>query len=631
MNHYTGFDELDGWYTDAARPFVSTNGYRQSPPLACGVECRGCGTLAGGADTWIKPVVSPEADLLDWLEQTLWMNAHRISAEYQFEAAVKSKASGGCDMTLTFPGVGDAVVVPTKRVFQESDTTYVSWSLLYDFEQASVRFGLPPRPLTRGGFSASPAFLVLLFKWYDKTTNHHTVDLLEKKLVQAQLIADLFVKALYGYCADNDKYSVAADGSVGVAYSGVDKNFIQSFKKAWVDGVLMQRYTKLVGKGKTQVAAELWRVKTPPLFKLMRETRAQKRSAAQIMNPVVINEKTFRRVVCDMVEVVFKGVDVWDRIEFKYDEYETDRVRFNTALCLLQLGIGSRSRGIIAVNKITECDSPVKAAYDLMSSLDHKLALRVEHMTKDKPLEWKAYKTFKRVSEFDSDFTIADAFDVASKDSALNVVDRPLQYYLFDPVLHHASKGVRIDLDKIYASPDRNPRDVYMQLLKTCRDYLHDMHPDKVKWDKYSTGGRDIWVVAGCDRLSPRMGSLYRSVYPGMRAVCEQYLRRPGLGMVSFGTHELRRLYVCYSFEFFGRGKTKEIAYAQYVLKHATLSSTVFYTTLQFDMFLGSGSSEQIAARESMMASVSAVAESVASLKRTLASIDKNPTKKTCT
>jgi hypothetical protein len=50
--------------------------------------------------------------------------------------------------------------------------------------------------------------------------------------------------------------------------------------------------------------------------------------------------------------------------------------------------------------------------------------------------------------------------------------------------------------------------------------------------------------------------------------------------------HQLRRMYVCYSYEYFGRGISKEIGYAQYVLRHTSISSSMRYTTLSFVMAL---------------------------------------------
>jgi hypothetical protein len=193
---------------------------------------------------------------------------------------------------------------------------------------------------------------------------------------------------------------------------------------------------------------------------------------------------------------------------------------------------------------------------------------------------------------------------------------------LFDPIVHYKSQGIVVDPVKCYKGENHHPREVYMSLFQACREYIHTKHKKTIDWVSYKTGGRSIWVASENDRLSSRMSTLYKQVYPNMKAVCEKYLKRDGLGLDTYGTHELRRLYVCYSFEFFGRGKTKEIAYAQYVLHHASLSSTIYYTTLQFDMFLGHGDAEQIALREGMIATLSSVNVSIETLKRKLLEVE---------
>ena len=54
-------------------------------------------------------------------------------------------------------------------------------------------------------------------------------------------------------------------------------------------------------------------------------------------------------------------------------------------------------------------------------------------------------------------------------------------------------------------------------------------------------------------------------------------------------THELRRLYACYSYQFFGVHTMKEMAYAQRVLGHRNLETSAFYTSLQIKLIPGTG------------------------------------------
>lgn len=621
-----------GKHSDTYPPFVSTNGSRHSPPFGACLDCYSCTRVQPKKGSWVEPTLTG-GDFMDYVESILIHNASQISAEYIFESEVKLCRADGCT-ELIIEHNDTVSVVGINSVFQVSDATYVSWSLLYALRRAATKFNLVLCAPGRGGFSASPAYLIALFKAYDDTiwskslSKSITVDELKVLLVKSQRVADLFIKALYGYDAKKNVYTVSSYGAVAKAFVGIDKNFIQSFKKAWGDSYTMSQYILLYGKGKTWVTDELWVVATPPMFKMLRESMEEKRTTNQIQNPVIVNEKSFRRVVGDMLDVVFSGVTEWDCVDIPYTldthgkEDDIQRERFNTALCLIQLGIGSRSRGIIAVNRIETFDTPVNTELSALKSLDHLMALRVQNLTKDKPNEWKAYKTYKKLSEFDSDFTMSDAQLLVDTGDQNDVLDKPVQYYLFDPVTHDASRGRSVDASSYYRFAVHHPREIYMQLFKTCRDYVYAKHPKLIKWTSYECGSRTIRVAAPDSRLSAEMGLLYRSIYPGMKAVCAKYLKSPGLGLVTFGTHELRRLYVCYSFEFFGKGKTKEIAYAQYVLRHASLSSTVYYTTLQFDMFMGKGAADEIALHETLLTSVSDVEESITNLKRKLSELE---------
>jgi hypothetical protein len=624
------FKGVDKWYTKEYPAFVSTNGNRQSPPMGTSLDCVGGGFTGSGVGDWIEPPDTKGSDFLDWMQKALRLNKHLMASEYEFEASVKACCKQSDIIRICNMGTDQETTLRVDQIFQKSDVTYGSWSFLYALSRAAVRFGLGDLKLDSGGFSAAPAALVSAFKIYDKKFSVNSSPALEKKLLQSQDVANKFIMCLYNYNCRKTEYRAQASGSIGHSYLGLDKNFIQSFKKAWCDGRMMKAYTRLNKRGKTDVASEMWRVVMPPLFKQLRLDIETRRATQQMLNPVRINEKNFRRVVSDMIDFVFTGTDKWDEVEVNYtvDEHGVEDVgerdRFNVALCLLQLGIGSRSRGIIAVNQIEQLDVPVVGELALMRSLDPRASLRVKYLTKDKPVEWKAFKTFKRLSEFDSDFTLFDAVQLVHTESEVDVIDKPFQYYLFDPLSHYAAQGITLASHTVYAGRNHHPREIYMQLLHTCRNYVHDKHPETVKWETYKTGGREIWVVSKHDRLSENLSKVYRSIYPGMKAVCERYLKRPELCMESFGTHELRRLYVCYSYEFFGRGKTKEIAYAQYVLRHVSLTSTVYYTTMQFEMFLAGGCRDEIKAREDMIATLAFVEDAVVNLKRKVLDVEQD-------
>ena len=101
------------------------------------------------------------------------------------------------------------------------------------------------------------------------------------------------------------------------------------------------------------------------------------------------------------------------------------------------------------------------------------------------------------------------------------------------------------------------------------------------------SGKRKIFMVKEEDTVSADRTQLYNAVYNIYKKKCGVWLSLiPNLQDKDKNTHMLRRMYVCYSFEFFGRGRLKEIGYAQYVLRHKSIQSSVFYTTMQFSMAL---------------------------------------------
>jgi hypothetical protein len=614
---------LDAWDQVGYYPFRSTNGFRRSPPYGANVFSVDAGCSPAGNE-WTKVELRPDHDFLDWIEETIETNKLSIGGEYLFEAQIKMSTVFNPRVVLEHQITSESVVVNSDQIFQKSDVTYISWTLLSDMSYAARELNLSFNVLKNGAFAATSGYLVTLFKSYDESILPGLgQEVLKRKLIQAQRVADLYVKALYQYNANSDVYEVSTTGSIAKAYRAVDKNFLQSFKKAWWESNLLKFYSAGCKCSDIVVGVKLWRAFSPPLFKVMREISAVATSTRRIQSPVKVNEKTFRGVVGKMVEVVFSGVTFWDQVDIPFivdihgKEDKHQQLRFNTALCLLQLGIGSRSRGVIAVNKIIAFDAPVGGIVPGVVDLDPMATLRVSHLTKDCDDEWKAYKLWKRGVEHTPDFTMEDARMRVAVSAHTDHVDRCLQYYLFDPIVHNASNGVVVTADDCYSvGCKRHPREIYMQLLQVCRSYVHSKHPHTIKWEVYKSADRNIFVASKCDRLSKRMKVLQQSIYPGMKAACVSYLNTPGLGLDAYGTHELRRLYICYSFEFFGRGHTKEIAYAQHALQHVSLSSTVYYTTIQFDMFDARTLTDQINEHEQLAVNVLKKERGVNNLKR---------------
>jgi len=303
-----------------------------------------------------------------------------------------------------------------------------------------------------------------------------------------------------------------------------------------------------------------------------------------------------------MQDEVFSGVKDWGKVTLKKEV--TVGKRLASAICLLQLGIGSRVLGIIAVNKIEALESiETKATEDTKMDRDATLVLqdirtglRVGRITKNKNEDLQTVNLFNSRARFDEEFTEEKAREIIKGEREAFVIDKPLQYYFFD----------QNTVKKEATGTVSEPREVFLQLLKAVRECVKHVsevglkkqeanwvlkNPGKknkmprVKWESYTSAERTIFMVKETDTASAAMTQLFNSVYNVVKKKCVSWLSTiPNLQDTT--THMLRRMYVCYSYQFFGRGRLKEIGYAQYVLHHKSIESSIFYTTMQFNMAL---------------------------------------------
>ena len=139
----------------------------------------------------------------------------------------------------------------------------------------------------------------------------------------------------------------------------------------------------------------------------------------------------------------------------------------------------------------------------------------------------------------------------------------------------------------------QRPRDVFIQLFKAVRDEIKRLSEEKegkglkyiVEWESYQTLDRKIYMIKDTQRDKTGVEKFMKSVWVGMNKTCIEWLDMiPHLKEKN--PHQLRRMYVCYSYEYFGRDISKEIGYAQYVLRHTNIATSMLYTTMSFKMAL---------------------------------------------
>jgi Skp family chaperone for outer membrane proteins len=345
-------------------------------------------------------------------------------------------------------------------------------------------------------------------------------------------------------------------------------------------------------------------------MKTIREKDKSQRQTMLLTSPTVVDEADIWEAVTKLCQVVFDGVDKWDKIEI--DKGQTsDKAymkRMGCALCLLQLGVGSRSKGIIGVNEIDLVDSKgveerseVEEAKDLFGGYGRLVTVR--RLTKDKDVKLKAVIAKNKAGHVlgvdgDADNDIDDFLKAAETQSEMRNVTKPLQYYFFDPMQFPFTGKTPEDRLERWASTDtttHDPRRVFFALLRTVRDNIryHCMREKSgVKW-RYSRTGGDVndftahWAITPEFDRSSEYKKCYSKWYKAMTDVIHDNLLRHMKNLKNRATHELRRLYVCYAYQQFGARTMKEVAFANRVLMHESFNTTLFYTSLQIRLMVG--------------------------------------------
>ena len=636
------------------------------PPFLCGIKYqlddeKGWTSLlkAGANKGW--PDSNSKPDLLDWMKKFLSKRdvRKRFFQEFQAETAIKNmmKKGGvekGNNMLLrVFIGAdnGNGWQGPASELFgtyngaEGIEMRYGSWSAMLEvrdyikdkWSKKSTNYQTLWDKVDnkgRGGFSWSATTLCKFFGVYGQ---YHKASLkTEEKLYAAvesiAVITKYVQQGLWDWDDKTETWGVGVDNVMFVSHPNLDQNLVGKIKTnaAAADGMgglrtqetvkrlaQLQTKTKELKKGAaTNVLDDIWKkvgLKQVQAFKIYNVRKGGQKATIQILNPTVVKEKTFRAMTDSMIKEVFGATKKWDAVKIKVD----DERRLNTALCLLMLGIGSRSRGILGINKIEAMDTITKSEEDgigvreagdaIFAGIGADMTLRVSRITKEKEREVLTKKLMDTSSMGDEEggMTEKAAREIIKMQSEARIIDKPFQYYFFDPVAFNRRNtgGGDVKVGDLYSTTDtkrQTPRHVFLALLQQVRAALKagaQSGEKAMKWEKYTTEGLGIDIVSDTQDSGGvvAMARYFSRVYNSMHTRCRELLSQiPTLKNGMGGTHELRRMYVCYSYEYFGRGKVKEIGYAQYVLRHQAIQTSIRYTTLQFEMMMGSEISEKM-------------------------------------
>jgi hypothetical protein len=546
-------------------------------------------------------------DVLDFLIRTLTTPSVIKRVGEEFCAEAKIKLSKFATLAVESVRDGRSGEHPSSMFFHASNITYGSWSLSALVRDALSDAGYKP-PSTVVSCEGLMMYVVIPGYTERHISRLNTPDEIMEVLKKMGSLYQLMQRAMWDWNEKKKVFELGMCPEKFKAYKNKDSNTVRLASGDRTFGfrsnLLVLKLAGLENKTPAQVTREFTRgllFQVPELKEVKRKEVAS-RGTMLILHPTIIEEVTFRTMVKGMQDEVFGGVKDWGKVVLKKEGAVGKRLA--SAICLLQLGIGSRALGIIAVNKI-EALQPVETKATEDTKLDRdatfilqdiRTGLRVGRVTKNKNEDLQTIKLLDSRGKFDEEFTEEKARKIIKGEREAFVIDKPLQYYFFDQ--NTARKGAAVAVSE--------PREVFLQLLKTVRDCVKHIsevglvkqeenwalkNPEqkggmpRVEWESYTSAGRKIFMVREADTASAAMTQLFNSIYNVVKKRCVVWLSTiPNLQDTT--THMLRRMYVCYSYQFFGRGRLKEIGYAQYVLKHKSIESSIFYTTMQFNMAL---------------------------------------------
>ena len=575
---------------------------------------------------WALPATG---DMLDDLVELLGRPGvkARIRAEFTAESSLiadklnevqilsdkKRKKGRPSKAALALGDTEVGAVTPRADVFNDKQVTYVSWTLSavipsivsgYEKKDGSLLYGLDvfdPESKASNARKSDYMLLLALDAYISKVGDLSVADVTALWRKIYILVREL-QRAVFDWNEETEKFDIVLADPIYRAHPHFDQSLMRGFNR-FVRETRFYVEMKESGEGKRRLEI-LREIKTDlgvrqvELLKIANAKSALKVGTAKILLPESVSEVKFREMVREMTDVVFVGGGGWDQVVILPGETH----RLMVALCLLMLGVGSRSRGIIMVNEIEALGfdvikkeveeketviedekqdaSVVVMRRELAARTVGFGTMRVKRLTKDVDEDKQVEDAIGFSKAFGKkELTEGEARSVVDINKETKMIDKPFLYMLFTPP---------------DGAVEYKAQEVYIQLFKTVRDCMKSLSEQEEKkdwggsvdWETYETLGREIWVLTREQTNAKPKEMFMKWVWGKMEKVCTALLTKHLGSLTSKKPHQLRRMYVCYSYEYFGRGISKEIGYAQYVLRHTSISSSMRYTTLSFVMAL---------------------------------------------
>ena len=296
-----------------------------------------------------------------------------------------------------------------------------------------------------------------------------------------------------------------------------------------------------------------------------------------------------------------------------FGDSPADNKRVAAAALLLQAAVGSRARGILAINIIDRCslmlseeklgDAPKDIRLSYATTEDNLVIVRRLTKSRDptKKAVWDFLNSNEWTKEDDKDMEIEDVAEIATgyrkgkpieamegylerrTEEANKVITKPLIWQLFDLKTYYKLWNV----DPFYYKDDEGeqfaPIDVFFNLLASVRtavlDSLSDTDPDMVALTLSATEPAQP-TVQDAEIHDPKVTKVVKSWVKRMNAVAASVFPPA----IANGSHDMRRVYVAYGYELFAKDRMKETGWANRVLAHDSIAVSNIYTSLKIDL-----------------------------------------------
>jgi hypothetical protein len=239
--------------------------------------------------------------------------------------------------------------------------------------------------------------------------------------------------------------------------------------------------------------------------------------------------------------------------------------------------------------------------------------LRVGRISKDKSDMGKLQKSYRTERN-----VLFERAEKEMRETHLNrYIVKPFQFYLLDPGNYEWTGGDH-ESGSLWSEHDPDSRDtryvffnllsrvrhcVFMANLSTqtvalARDYIETL---EVRVNSRLFQYQVLKTVNHVDGNFQQVRQkeievIQTAAYDLMKKPCQKAFKEGRVrgSKTSFSTHDLRRLYVCYSYEVFAKDKMKEIGYAAKVLMHDSYEASLAYTTFKIVPMLGGRLSKKV-------------------------------------